>query len=584
MFLVLSIDIRKKKMSSYNFINSVTKLFSFLKNMESYSDSCSVSIKFDGGFLLPITYKMVEDSSLIEDLCNWRIAASYAFNDEKPPTLEGTKLWLQKYVLDVNNKVLFLVVNDSGCRIGHMGWANCSDLRSMEIDNVVRGITNSEKGIMSKALLAMIRWAKESLFPETIFLRVIPTNNHAIDFYKKLSFNEDSHQPEDRYLRMVYNEKETIPSTPILTAGPSITPFEQYYTQKAVYGGWNSKWAEYLDRFEQAFSEFSGLGYCIPTSSCTGALQIALSVLFPNPKKEWEIIVPATTWVATASVVEHAGMTPVFADIDAETWCLNPACLEALITKNTRGIIPVHLYGHPADVPVIRDLANSYNLVIIEDAAAAIGAKYNGYPVGSLSDIACFSFQGAKLVVTGEGGMFCTNDRNIYNRAKVLADQGRKISSNPFDISQIGWKFKMSNMQAAFGLGQLEHVEDMLYAKRRLHSWYNSSLREYSNKITLNQEKEGFVSSFWMCSVTIKDFTKSKTEELRKLLKTKYLVDTRPVFQPICDYPMWNTKESVPVSRYIGNTSLNLPSGVCISKEQANYIAKSLISAISELC
>jgi len=248
----------------------------------------------------------------------------------------------------------------------------------------------------------------------------------------------------------------------ILTAGPSITQKEIDYVTDAVTNGIDEHWNDYIKRFEKAFAEYIGVKHALTTSSCTGALHLALVAL--GIKEGDEVIVPDSSWIATASVVRYVNAKPVFADVLPSSWCIDPDSIKRLITSRTKAIIPVHLYGQPADMTRIMDIADLHGLKVIEDAAPSVGAEIDGKHTGSFGDIGCFSFQGAKMVSTGEGGMIVTDDTELFERVKHFAEHGR--SGSGFDISDIGYKYKMSNIQAALGLAQLERV-DVLIAKKR---------------------------------------------------------------------------------------------------------------------
>ena len=216
-----------------------------------------------------------------------------------------------------------------------------------------------------------------------------------------------------------YNKPEDL----ILTAGPMVSHYENIYSLDAVNNGWNKDWSKHLDSFEEKFSDFIGTKYAIATSSCTGA--IYLSLLAGGISEGDEVIVPELTWVATASAIKYTGAKPIFADIDIDTWCIDTGQLENLVTEKTKAIIPVHLYGNPAKMDEIISFAKKHNLIVIEDAAPAIGATFDGTKVGSFGDFGCFSFQGAKLLVTGEGGMVVTDNEDLFNKFKKLWDHGR---------------------------------------------------------------------------------------------------------------------------------------------------------------
>ena len=216
---------------------------------------------------------------------------------------------------------------------------------------------------------------------------------------------------------------QVIPDS-ILTAGPSISPMEVAYVEKATRIGWNQSHSDYIQDFEKSFAEYLGVKYALATSSCTGALHLAFNAL--GIGKGDEVIVPEITWVATASAVKYTGATPVFCEIDKKSWTIETSAIEKLITSKTKAISPVHLYGYPANMEIIMSIAKKYNLFVVEDAAPAIGAKVGEKFAGSFGDINCFSFQGAKMLVTGEGGMLVTNNEDLYHKARQDQEHGRK--------------------------------------------------------------------------------------------------------------------------------------------------------------
>jgi len=358
----------------------------------------------------------------------------------------------------------------------------------------------------------------------------------------------------------------------ILTAGPSISALESSYAYDAAKYGWNSSWSKYLSRFEQAFAEYVGADYALATSSCTGALQIALMALDIGPGDE--VIVPDETWVATANAVRYVGATPVFADIELDSWNIDANSVENLITNKTKAIMPVHMYGHPARMDAIVDLANRYHLHIVEDAAPAIGAEWKGQRCGTFGDFAGFSFQGAKLLVTGEGGMLVTANKDLYEKAKKIWDQGRN-PNKVFWIDADGVKFKMSNVQAAVGLGQIQRADELIEMKRRVFSWYEEGLADVPG-IHLNKEVEGARSIYWMSSIYLDQSIDMSREDLIGSLRNQN-VDTRPVFPAISQYPIWPRKqEPQPTALLVGQRAMNLPSGVCLRRDEVMYACEKI--------
>lgn len=362
----------------------------------------------------------------------------------------------------------------------------------------------------------------------------------------------------------------------ILTAGPSITKLEKKYVNDAVSNGWNNNWNNYLIKLENRFKEYFKVRYAIPTSSCTGAMHLILKAL--GVKEGDEVIVPDTTWVATASVVKYVGAKPIFADIDRSTWTICTKSLISKITKKTKAIIVVHLYGHPCNMSEILKISKKYKLFLVEDAAPALGATYKNKLIGTFGIASAFSFQGAKLVVSGEGGIILTSNKVLNSKIKKLAAHGRggNGKKGTFWIDEIGFKYSMSNIQAALCLAQFERLDELIKKRRKIFKWYEETFNK-NNKIILNKEKKPSRSIYWMTSIfLIKEKLKKKlnAKKLSKILKKKG-IDTRPIFPSISTYPMWKTKNNY-FSKELAKYGLNLPSGHNLTKSKINYIAKTI--------
>ncbi len=583
---------------------AVRKNFSFLKQTTRLDDLFAKSIPLggEGGFLLPVCELHTTDDTLIVQLAEWRAANAFAYPSQFPVTMSGTASWLRSKLLDVEDRLLFLVLDKQGRAVGNLGYANSiNDQGEMEIDNVVRGVKGAQPGIMSQAMAAALNWAEEVIGPRRIFLRVFSDNDHAINFYRMLGFQDDTllplrkhvegdavyyrpvsedyrGQPDKCFLRMVYVPNRVVDgSEMILTAGPSISGREVSYALDAARFGWNRNWSGYLKRFETAFADYLGVKYALSTSSCTGALHLALAALGIGPGDE--VIVPEITWVATANVVVYVGATPIFADIEPDSWCLDPASFEAAITERTKAVIPVHLYGHPARMDHIMKIARKHRLYVIEDAAPSVGAECLGQKTGTFGDLAAFSFQGAKVVVTGEGGMLVTNNDELYKKAYTMWDQGRVPGT--FWISSNGLKYKMSNIQAAIGLAQFERLDELVEAKRRIFSWYAEGLKDVP-QVSLNNETSWARSIYWMTSILLNENAGITRDALCEALKERN-IDTRPVFPPISQYPIWlKSQQPQPVAERVGNRALNLPSGVCLKRQQVDYICKCIEEIIAK--
>ena len=577
---------------------AILRGFAFLKRTERLDDlmAKAVALPEGRGYLVPVSDLHDGDDALVAKFAAWREASESAFPSRFPVTHAGTMGWLRSKVLDVDDRMLFLVVDRRGYPVGHMGFANAvNDAMALEVDNVVRGVPGAEPGLMGAALAAMLDWAEEMFRPRSVHLRVLADNEHAIGFYRRLGFRDDGtiplrlrHQgggqvlsavedgdyspPDAHFLRMIYAPDRTIDEAPSLisTAGPSISAREASYALDAAKRGWNGRWSGYLTRLESNVCEYLGVKHALATSSGTGALHLAMAALGIAPGDE--VIVPDLTWVASANAVVYAGGTPVFVDVQPDTWCLDPDAFEAAITPRTKAVVPVHLYGHPADMDRIVAIARKHGLSIVEDAAPAIGAECRGRKVGTFGDFAAYSFQGAKLVVTGEGGMLVTSDPMLFERAKALWDQGRD-PSRTFWINQTGLKYKMANVQAAIGLGQMERVDELIEAKRLIASWYAEYLDGVPH-VHLFQEAEWARGIAWMTSILLEESAPLSREQFLAALKARN-VDTRPVFPAISQYPIWKRPQPpCPNALRIGQGGVNLPSGVCLKREQVAYVAR----------
>jgi perosamine synthetase len=574
---------------------SVIENFNFLKSSETIQQAYLRAIPIGtSGFLLPVSYCHLNDKTLVKNICEWRNTNVNAFPTQFVASEESTLAWMQHRLLNIPDRILFLVVNNSGQAIGHIGLNGCiNDEMLFKVDYVVRGLSGEEPGIFSSAIRCMIERFRKTLNVKSFYLCVMDDNQHAVNFYIANGFVEEYRIPllkevgdnrinyrEARpgevkskdFIRMSYSMVKPVGQEMILTAGPSISAREVVYSYDAAQNGWGREWSKYLNQFECAFSKYVGAKYALATSSCTGGLQIALMALGVGSGDE--VIVPDQTWVATANAVRYVGAIPIFADVEIDTWNIDADSIESLITKKTKAIIAVHMYGHPARMDKILALARRHQLRVIEDAAPAIGAAWNGQPCGSFGDFAAFSFQGAKLLVTGEGGMLVTSNHELYVKAKKIWDQGRN-PARAFWIDSDGVKFKMSNIQAALGLAQLERADELIEMKRRIFCWYEEGLKGVPY-VRLNKEVEGARSIYWMTSLYLDKLAPINRDALIAGLRLKN-IDTRPVFPAISQYPIWPLKqEPKPNAKMIGEQALNLPSGVCLSKDEVNYVCKTI--------
>jgi perosamine synthetase len=354
---------------------------------------------------------------------------------------------------------------------------------------------------------------------------------------------------------------------------PTITKKEIEYVMQAVKSGWVSSLGEFINKFEDAFAKYIGTKYALTVSNGTVGLHLALVSL--GIKEGDEVIVPDLTFIATANAVKYTGATPVFADIDKDTWCISPDDIRKKVTSKTKAIIPVHLYGHPADMDPILQIAKEYELYVIEDCAEAHGAEYKGKKVGSIGHCGVFSFYGNKIITTGEGGMITTNDEKIYEKAKYLRDHAMSKEKRYWH-TEIGYNYRMTNIQAALGLAQLERINEIIQKKREIFRWYQEGLKDLK-EVKLNPEKEWAKNVYWMVCLVNENFDEEKRDEFMKKLKEKG-IDTRPFFYPCSMMPMYKKDEFVNCIAYeIYQKGINLPSGYNLKEEDVKWIAKVII-------
>lgn len=366
-------------------------------------------------------------------------------------------------------------------------------------------------------------------------------------------------------------ERKFIP-----VAEPELKGKELEYVVRCIETGWVSSMGEFVEKFEEEFAKFCQAKYAVSTANGTVALHLALAGLGIGPKDE--VIVPSLTFVATANAVVYTGAKPVFADSEAETWNIDPAEIEKKITKRTRAIIPVHLYGHPANMGPIIELAGKYNLYVIEDAAEAHGAEYKERKVGGIGKVGCFSFYGNKIITTGEGGMVVTNDKKLAERMRFLKDHAMSKERRYYH-PEIGFNYRLTNIQAALGVAQLERVDNFIERKRKIASYYNELLTGTPG-IVLPPEENWAKNVYWMYSVLVTENSKLTRDELAKRLKEQG-IDSRPFFYPIHKMPPYDKGERLPVAERLSQQGINLPSSVKLSRTDVERVAEAIKSSVA---
>ena len=354
-------------------------------------------------------------------------------------------------------------------------------------------------------------------------------------------------------------------------AEPSLGIEELTNVVQAIESGWISSQGKFILEFEQKFAHYCGAQYGVATSNGTAALHLALEAL--GVGKGDEVIVPTLTFIATANAVTYSGAKPVLVDSHPAYWCLNPDCIEERITKRTRAIIPVHLYGHPCDMEAITAIASRHNLYVIEDAAEAHGAAFQGKKVGSFGHINCFSFYGNKIISTGEGGMCLTNDEDLAQNMRILRDHG----SSPvrrYWCDVVGFNYRMTNLQAAVGSAQVDKLAKLVATRRQILTWYNDALRHCAELgvIRLPPQMPWADSVCWLYSILIEDSFGMTRDEIIEELRQRD-IETRPFFYPLHVMPPYLKRSpTFPVAEELARKGLSLPSSSKLGQGEVTKI------------
>lgn len=356
---------------------------------------------------------------------------------------------------------------------------------------------------------------------------------------------------------------------------PTLGGRELEYLANCIKTNWISSKGKYVVEFEEKFSKFCGAKHGIATTSGTTALHLALVAL--DVGKNDEVIIPTLTMIATANPVVFAGATPVFVDSEPYTWNIDVNRIDEKITDRTKAILPAHLYGHPVDMDPLLKIAKEYNLFVIEDAAEAHGAEYKGKTVGCLGTIGCFSFYTNKIITTGEGGMAVTNNDEISEKMELLRDLAHSNEKRYLHY-KIGFNYRMTNLQAAIGLAQMEKIEEYVNARRNNAKLYNSLLKDVEG-IALPPEANWAKNIYWLYSILIEeDFGINRDELIIKLEERG--IETRSFFIPMHKQPVFKkmglTKGEYPIADELWRKGLCLPSSSSLKKEQIDYVCDSV--------
>lgn len=368
----------------------------------------------------------------------------------------------------------------------------------------------------------------------------------------------------------------------IPVSGPSITQIETDLVHEAAKTAWYENAGKFVREFETNFAIHCNRKFAIALPSCTSGLHLALEAL--GVCKGDEVIVPDISWIASSAPINYVQASPVFCDIDSKTLCVSDESVLERISPRTKAVIAVNLYGAMPNYDSLEKICSDRGIHLIEDAAESIGSRYKNRPSGNFGSFSVFSFHGSKTLTTGEGGMLLTDSEDLYRKCLILRDHGRVPGDTLFQNNQIGFKYKMSDLQAALGIAQLSRVEQLVAYKRKIHSFYEKNISVPG--LNLSFESQDIFNSYWMSTLTWPSGYISKFE-LINILKEKN-VDARPVFSPLSSLKAYeslnlNLKSTNVNSYRFQNMGINLPSALNLTEEQIAYVSSIINSVFEEL-
>ena len=543
--------------------------------------------------LVLLTADTSKNSQILSFLAVWRKQHERWFPAQFPVTQKGTKKWFQERVTGAPDRILF-IISAGGSYIGHVGL-NRFDFktRSCEIDNIVRG-SSLYPGIMENAIANMMSWGRRVLGLAHYRLETTSHNSRALNLYKKLGFIEvkrvpivkvkrsdrtewvalaDTRKIPKRYTIFMEQTGPIDPHKKISFAGPWITQKEIDYVVDGVNDGFYQTFDKHIRKLEKTTASYVGTKYALAGFCATHSLHLACLVC--GFTKGDEVIVTDFSWAATAHVIAYTGAIPAFVDIDPDTWCIDPAAIERAITKKTKGIMLVHSFGMPAEMDAIMLIARRHNLKVIEDAAPALGSLYKGKKVGGFGDIGCISFHGAKIAASGEGGMFLTNSKHMLDEAVLLSNMGRTNRVANFWCDVLGYEYQMANVTAALALAQVERIEELVAAKRRIFDWYFERLKNIP-ELKMLKEKPDSRSNYAYPAVLLRTKKISRDDVVRRL--REYNIHAREAFPRMSGFPMYHRRFSNPEAARVEKYGFNLPSALNLDEKDIEFVCDSLLS------
>lgn len=365
-------------------------------------------------------------------------------------------------------------------------------------------------------------------------------------------------------------------------AAPSITDLEINTVLDCMRNGWSNY--HYVEEFERSFAAYHGRKYALMTPNCTSAIHLLLLGL--GIQAGDEVIVPECTWIASAAPISYVGATPVFCDIDADSWCLAPHAVEQAITSKTKAILAVDLFGNMPDMTSLTALAKKHNLFFIEDAAEAVGSIYHGKRAGSFGIGSVFSFHRTKTICTGEGGMLLLDDEELFSKCRIYRDHGRGPNTKPYFNEAVTPKYMPFNLQAAMGYAQFQRIEELIARKREMFHRYRQGLADIK-EIQINAEPDGVQNGAWITAIVFAKSTGITKESAIAQLATLD-VPSRPFFYPLSSLPAYPEcqelgMKNAPIAYDISSRGINLPCAYSVTNEQIDFIISQIRTIFQQL-
>lgn len=368
---------------------------------------------------------------------------------------------------------------------------------------------------------------------------------------------------------------------PIAVSEPDLSDLERRYLLEAFDSSWISSKGRFVSEFEARFAGFVGVSHAVSCTNGTSALHLALLALSAGPGDE--VIVPDLTYVSTANAVRYVGAEPVFADCDPDTWTLAPGSVRRLLSARTKAIVAVHLLGVPADLTALRRIADGAGCHLVEDAAETPGARWAGKRVGSVGDVATFSFYGNKMISTGEGGMLCTDHSHLAARVRKLKGQGAD-SGRHYWFDEIGYNYRMTNPSCAIGLAQLERYGEICTKRSEVRAWYERALDGFQTSIDLQRCPDDATPAWWIVGALLAESVAARRDDVREHME-RAGIETRPLFPALSSLPIYEgcrTDGGCPVARRLGRRGIMLPTHTGLSRGDIHYVVETMMAAIHQ--